>query len=217
MRNRRVGVAAVGLAGALLCSCSSAYYAALEKVGIEKRELLVDRVEKARDAQAKAQTQFKDALEEFSALVGYRGGELESMYVSLQDTAEASAARAQEVRDRIAAVKSVAEALFKEWEGELAEYTDAGLRRKSQRQLDETRRRYDRLVVAMDRAATRMDPVLAVLRDQVLFLKHNLNAQALGSLDGTAATLQSDVDNLVADMQAAIVEANRFIGELGTK
>jgi len=198
----------------LLVGCSSAYYAALEKVGIEKREILVDRVEAARDAQQDAQTQFKDALEQFKALVGYDGGKLEAMYESLRATSEASTAKAREVRDRIAAVKDVAEALFKEWEGELQQYSDAGLRHKSQRQLNETRARYGRVVAAMDRAAARMDPVLAVLHDQVLFLKHNLNASALGSLEGTSTSLQKDVDTLVADMQAAIAEANRFIGEL---
>jgi ElaB/YqjD/DUF883 family membrane-anchored ribosome-binding protein len=201
-------------AGLLLGGCSSAYYAALEKVGIPKREVLVDRVEAARDAQQSAQTQFKDALEQFKALVGYDGGKLEAMYESLRTTSDASTAKAREVRDRIAAVKDVAEALFKEWEGELQQYSDAGLRRKSQRQLNETRVRYSRLVAAMDRAAARMDPVLAVLHDQVLFLKHNLNAAALGSLDATSTSLQKDVDTLIADMQAAIAEANRFIGEL---
>ncbi|HNX48916.1 MAG TPA: DUF2959 domain-containing protein [Thermoanaerobaculaceae bacterium] len=206
--------AAFVIAVVVLAGCSSVYYAALEKVGIEKRGILVDRVEAARDAQVQAQTQFKDALEEFSALVGYKGGELEKMYGSMRDTADDSAARAREVRDRIGAVKDVAEALFKEWEGELAQYSDASLRRSSQRELNDTRRRYHRLVVAMDKAAARMDPVLAVLNDQVLFLKHNLNARALGSLESTAASLESDVDRLVADMQAAIAEANGFIGEL---
>ena len=203
--------------GLLLVGCSSAYYAALEQVGIPKREVLVDRVEAARDAQQDAQAQFKDALEQFKALVGYDGGKLEAMYESLRATSDASTVKAREVRDRIAAVKDVAEALFKEWEGELQQYSDAGLRRKSERQLNETRARYGRVVAAMDRAAARMDPVLAVLHDQVLFLKHNLNARALGSLEDTAASLQADVNKLVADMQTAIAEANRFIGELQNK
>jgi ElaB/YqjD/DUF883 family membrane-anchored ribosome-binding protein len=202
--------------GLILVGCSSAYYAALEKLGIEKREILVDRVEAARDAQKTAQKQFSDALEQFKALVGYDGDELETMYESLRGTSEASTAKAREVRDRIAAVKDVADALFKEWEGELAQYSDAGLRRKSQRQLPQTRGRYNRLVATMDKAAARMDPVLAVLADQVLFLKHNLNASALGSLEGTSTSLQRDVDALISDMQAAIAEANRFIDDLAT-
>jgi hypothetical protein len=214
MNGRSIGISSVVVVTVLLVGCSAAYYATLEKLGIEKREVLVDRVEGARDAQVEAQKQFKDALEQFSALVGYNGGELEKMYNRLSDTSEASASRAQEVRDRIAGVKNVAEALFKEWQQELGEYSDVNLRKKSQRQLNDTRVRYTRLVVAMDKAASRMDPVLAVLHDQVLFLKHNLNARALGSLEGTASSLEADVDTLLRDMQTAIAEANRFIGEL---
>ncbi|MGE5236891.1 MAG: DUF2959 domain-containing protein [Acidobacteriota bacterium] len=214
MRRYRGSAYCLAVTALLLVGCSSAYYAALEKVGIEKREILVDRVEAARDAQQKAQTQFRDALEQFKALVGYDGGRLEAMYESLRDTSEASTARAREVRDRIGAVKDVAEALFREWEGELQQYSDVSLRRRSQRQLNETRVRYHRLVAAMDRAASRMDPVLAVLHDQVLFLKHNLNASALGSLEGTSISLQKDVDTLIEEMQVAIAEANRFIGDL---
>ena len=35
--------------------CSSTYYGAMEKVGIHKRDILVDRVEDARDSQEDAQ------------------------------------------------------------------------------------------------------------------------------------------------------------------
>ena len=208
---RRAAVLAVPL---LLVSCSGVYYSALETLGIEKRELLVDRVEGARDAQAQAQKQFKDALEQFKALVGYDGGELEVMYSRLSDQYESCQSRAQTVRDRIAGVESVAEALFREWQGELSQYSDPTLRRKSERQLAETRVRTERLLATMKRAAERMDPVLAVFNDQVLFLKHNLNAQALGSLDATAASLQTDVTALVREMQGAIAEANAFIATL---
>jgi hypothetical protein len=49
--------------------CSKAYYGAMEKVGIHKRDILVDRVEGARDAQSEAQEQFKSALEQFGTVI----------------------------------------------------------------------------------------------------------------------------------------------------
>ena len=66
----------------------------------------------------------------------------------------------------------------------------------------------------MKAAEKRIAPVLAVLRDQVLFLKHNLNARAIGALQGEYRTLQSNVDQLMADMQRAIDEADSFIRRL---
>lgn len=189
------------------------YYGALEKVGVEKRELLVHRVDKAKEAQE----QFKDALEEFQALIGHQGGDLERMYKKLSSEYEASAARAEEVRERVRKVEQVAESLFDEWQREIAEYRDSALRRESERQLAATQGRYRELLTVMKGSLKPMDPVLGKLRDQVLFLKHNLNAQALGSLQGTAASLQVEVDALVEQMSASIAEADRFIREMKAK
>lgn len=190
------------------------YYRALEKVGIEKRELLVHRVDKAKEAQQEAQEQFKDALEEFQALVGYQGGDLEAMYRKLSGEYEASVRRADEVRERVRKVEEVAQSLFDEWRREIAQYGDAGLRRESELQLEATRARYGQLVQVMKRSTLPMEPVLGKLHDQVLFLKHNLNARALGSLSGAAKNLQADVDALIVQMQGSIAEADRFIAEM---
>jgi len=41
-----------------------------------------------------------------------------------------------------------------------------------------------------------MDPVLEAFEDQVLFLKHNLNAQAIGALENELGQIRQDVDSL---------------------
>lgn len=202
------------MACCLSAGCSTAYYKAMETVGVEKRDILVDRVEDARNAQDKAQVQFQDALEQYRSVVDYDGGDLEDFYDRLRETYEDSEDRADTVRDRITSVKKVANDLFEEWEEEIEEYQSDDLRRKSESQLRKTRKRYGQLIGSMDRAAASMDPVLATLHDQVLFLKHNLNARALGALQDTADALQGDVDRLVRDMQAAIDEADRFIADM---
>ena len=102
----------------LLMGCQSAYYAAWEKLGVEKRDILVDRVENAKDSQEEAQEQFATAVEELSALINFDGGELQQVYESLNDEFEASKSSAAEVTARVAKVESVAEALFLEWEDE---------------------------------------------------------------------------------------------------
>ncbi|MEM1203813.1 MAG: DUF2959 domain-containing protein [Acidobacteriota bacterium] len=190
------------------------YFDSLEKIGLEKREMLVKRVDRARDAQEDAQEQFEDALEQFQALVGYDGGELESMYDKLKGEFEDAEARAEEVREKIQRVENVAQALFEEWQQEIAVFENAEFRRSSEKKLRETRGRYESLLASMEKAASSMDPVLVKLRDQVLFLKHNLNAQALGSLDQQAELLQSDIVRLIGDMQTSIAEADRFIAEM---
>lgn len=201
----------LGAAVLLLAGCSSTYYGAMEKFGIAKREILVDRVEKTRDAQNAAKEQFASALDHFLAVTKADGGELQKKYDALNREFGRSEARAKEVRDRIASVEDVAEALFREWKQELKQYSNASLRRESERELDLTRRRYDELIQVMRRAADRMDPVLSTFRDQVLYLKHNLNARALASLSTTHRELEADISRLVADMEASIRDAEDFI------
>ncbi len=198
----------------VLAGCSSAYYGAMEKFGVAKREILVDRVDASRKAETAAMEQFASALEHFLAVTKVDGGDLLKKYNDLNRELKRSEDRAKEVHDRIAAVEDVAEALFREWKQELGQYSSATLRNESQRELDATRRRYDTLVRLMHRAADRMDPVLDTFRDQVLFLKHNLNARALASLDTTNRTLDADVSQLIRDMEASIHEAESFIKNL---
>lgn len=197
-----------------LTGCQSAYYSAMEKVGLHKRDILVDRVEDARDSQQQAKEQFKDALERYRSVVDVKGGKLEERYEALNSEFEASENSARDVRDRIAAVEDVANALFKEWKQELGEYSNASLKAASAKDLERTQKDYRVLLQRMKAAEKRIDPVLDVLRDQVLFLKHNLNARAIGALQGEYRTLEGNVDQLLAEMQRAIDEADVFIRQL---
>jgi hypothetical protein len=183
----------------------------MESLGFAKRDILVHRVEKARDSQQEAKQQFKSALEQFTALTGFKGGSLEEKYNSLNAEFERSEARANEVRKRIDDIENVSEALFAEWQNELGQYQNQALRRSSQQKLTATRQRYEQLIAAMKKAESTMDPVLAVFRDQVLFLKHNLNAQAIASLKGELGNLNSEISSLIKSMEASIREADAFI------
>lgn len=197
-----------------LGGCQSAYYATLEKVGVHKRDILVDRVEAARDSQQEVRKQFQSALDRYRSVVQVQGGELQARYEALNKEYQASEAAARDVRKRIEAVEDVAEALFDEWESELKLYSNASLRNASAAELKRTRAQYKTLVDRMRAAERRIEPVLSVLRDQVLFLKHNLNARAISALQGEYRTLQGNVDQLLRDMQRAIDEADSFVRNL---
>lgn len=199
------------LAAALLGACQSVYYGAMEKVGIEKRDILVDRVDGARDAQEHAKEQFGSALEKFIAVTNYSGGDLEAQYRMLKGEYEDSQARAQAVHARISAVEEVADALFTEWQQELKRYSSAELRRSSEQQLRATKLSYANLIRTMKAAEKKIDPVLAAFNDRVLFLKHNLNASAIASLKTERRDVETDIQALIRDMNASIAEADKFI------
>ena len=202
------------LIAALLGGCKSAYYNVWEKLGWEKRDLLVDAVQEAREEQVDAQKQFKTTLQRFQELTGFSGGELESKYKKLNAAYEDSVSQADAVRGKIKDVETVATDLFKEWEKEIAEYENSDLKRDSEQKLRDTRRRYEQLFSAMKSAESRMDPVLRKFKDHVLYLKHNLNAQAIASLQTTVAGIEGDVSKLITEMEASIREADEFIKQM---
>lgn len=201
--------------GMLAAGCASTGIAIKEQFGYAKREQLVDRVQDARDGQEEAKEQFASALEEFLAVTEVDGGELEKQYNRLRKDFERCEDQADDVRDRIRSVERVADALFKEWQRELDQYSSENLRRASEQQLLDTQRQYDRLIGAMRSAEDSMAPVLSAFGDQVLFLKHNLNARAIASLQDNVFELQTDVSRLIEEMEASIAEANTFIEEMG--
>ena len=213
MRQLVIGVAlVVGTLASL--GCKTAYYSTWEKPGWAKRDILVDRVKDAKEDQEAAKKQFQNALQQFQALTGFQGGELESKYKKLDSEYKACESRAAAVHKQVASVDSVAQDLFTEWQKELGQYEDQNLKRASEDKLRDTRSRYGQMLSAMRNAESKMDPVLKKFQEQVLFLKHNLNAQAISSLQTQVTGIQGDVDKLIKDMDASIQEANSFIAQM---
>ena len=198
----------------VISGCQSAYYSAMEKAGFHKRDILVDRVEDAKDTQEETKEQFKSALAKFKSVKQFDGGSLEAIYNDLNDELEASKALAADVRGRIESIEDVSEALFDEWELELEQFSNASLKQKSSTKLRQTKSQYSQLIRSMKKAESRIQPVLTIFNDQVLYLKHNLNARAIASLKSELGTVNQDVAALVATMQSAIDESNAFIAEL---
>jgi hypothetical protein len=200
----------------LLClaSCSSAYYSTMEAFGFQKRDILVDRIEEGRDSQQAAKKEFQSALDAFRSVTGFKGGDLAALHTKLSSRLSDCEARASDVHGRIEAIEDVAGDLFKEWKREIGEYDSADLRRRSEDLMRDTHTRYDALLAAMKKAERTMDPVLKAFRDQVLFLKHNLNAQAIAALSGNVASIEADVARLVSEMEVSISEADAFIDSL---
>ena len=201
----------------MLTACTTMYLEGLEKIGIPKRDVMVSRVEKARDTQEETKEQFKSALEQFTAATNFSGGDLEATYNRLNDAYEASVGKAEEVKTRIADIESVSEALFTEWKTEITQYSNASMKQNSQKKLDATQTHYRQLITSMKQAEAKIEPILTVFHDQVMFLKHNLNARAIASLKGELGTIKSDVSALVTSMEKSINEANAFISTMENK
>ena len=177
----------------------------------EPRDVLVDRVEDARDSQQAAAEEFRDALTEFKSVVNLPETELERQYKQLNAAFERSKKAADAINRRVDRVVSASNRLLDEWRDELDDYNDPSLRRLAEQQFDQTRDHATRLIASMREIEDRMQPVLASFQDQVLYLKHNLNLSAIAALEGEAQVIETNVDLLIADMNRSIAEADAFI------
>lgn len=211
-------IGASSLLAAPGCSAvRSQYYNAWEYFGYDKRERLIDYVQDASESQNEAKDEFVNALDRFKALTDFDGGELEATYNELNNSFLSAEAKAAEVNDRIDSIENASEALFDEWEDDIALIEgDPKLTRSSEQLLERTRGSLDEVVTSMNRAADSMDPILTKLRNRVIYLKGQLNAQAIASLRDVELDLTSEIDDLVAEMEASIAEADRFIAEMSS-
>jgi len=200
----------VGLALSM-CGCRTAYYSMWEKLGKHKRDLLRDNIEEAQKEQQEASEEFQDALTRMKELTRFDGGDLEKLYNRLSADYNRCNAAAGRVRKQVREVRTVGDDLFHEWEEEIKQISSGELRRKSRQKLDQTHSKFEDLHRAMTTAAARMEPILTQFHDQVLYLKHNLNAQTVGALRGELRGIEQDVSGLIQDMNRSIAEAQSFI------
>lgn len=187
----------------------------IDQLWKEPRDVLVDRVEDAREAQQDTVTQFRSAMEEFKSVTDFDGGDLESVFNRLNSSYEKSESAAENIENRVDKVVSATNRMLDEWKNELNDYHDASIRAKAESQFDFTRQNAEQMINAMRNAAEKTAPVLNAFRDQVLFLKHNLNMQAITTLDAQTAEIQQDVSTLIQEMENSIAEATAFIEQMG--
>jgi len=204
----------VNVAVFLLAGCQTAYYATMAKFGWEKRDLLKKAVLQARNEQKEAQTEFKDALTRLREMYQVQGGNLEKQYDRLKADFDQCATQAKDVRKRIKDMDQIATDLFAEWEKEIGTMSNTQLVGESRKKLAETKAKYAALSSSLTQAEVAMDPVLKSFHDHVLYLKHNLNAAAIGSLKGEATNIQAEITRLINQMNDSISQADSFIKSL---
>jgi Protein of unknown function (DUF2959) len=213
-RNARLFLALALTSALCISGCSSAYYSVMQKLGKEKRDILVQRVKDSKKDQEDTKEKLQTTMESFQALTGFQGGSLEKSYKKLNGDYESAADQVQKLHDRIQSIDKVSNDLFNEWQNEINEMGSAKLKAQSSGMLKDSKAKNAVFMAAMHNTETRITPVMAAFHDQVLFLKHNLNARAIGSLKGTSAKMDTDVTALKKSIDASMAEADNLINSL---
>jgi hypothetical protein len=194
--------------------CNSIYYAAMEKLGREKRDILVKRILTVKKDQQQTGEQLKSTLEVFKEVTGFEGGDLEKTYNRLHDSLDHSQDRAKELHNHVNSVDDVAKRMFSEWKGEITDMRNVTLKRQSQTLLTNAQRQHSGYMRQMRATEAKITPVLQGFNDQVVFLKHNLNARAISSLKKTSADLDLQANDLVREINDSSKEADQYIKTL---
>ncbi len=197
-----------------LTGCTTIFYKAMSSLGREKRDILISRVKDAKKDQQQTKQQIQTTMESFQQLTGFQGGSLETSYKRLNSEYEKANDQAVKLHNRIQSIDQVSNDLFNEWQGEIKEMGNPKLKAQSNQMLRDSRVREATYLRSMHRTEDKMTPVLKSFHDQVLFLKHNLNARAIGSLKGTSVSIQGDVADLTASIDASMAEADNLIQSL---
>jgi len=201
----------------VLAGCKSSYYKAMKTFGKEKRDILVSRVKDSKKDQQEAKEQIKTTMESFQELTGFQGGSLEKNYKKLNGEYEKAADSAQKLHNRIDSIDQVSSDLFKEWQKEIDGMENKKLKVQSAGMLRQSRLNEAAYIKSMRQTEARMMPVITAFHDQVTFLKHNLNARAIGSLKGTSAKMSTDVDVLMVSLDGSMAQADALIASLNAE
>jgi hypothetical protein len=199
----------------LACSgCYQAYDTTLETFGKSKKDTLIDRIAAARDAQAQTKEQFALALDEFRAIAGYKGFLLEEKYKELKSQYDQCESQTHTVENQLTEVRRAAKSLFRQWEDEMETFSSSVARRSSEQKYKEMQTRYDAVINAMDRVCDKFYPALSAFKDQVLLLKHNINAQAQIASGGEQAVAEREISLLTQEIDRAMAQADSFIRQM---
>lgn len=201
-------------AGKIEEGIKDAKYGAYEMIGYEKRDLFKKEVKSVKNNQEDSQEAFEDALERLQKFYAFKGGRIEKEYNKLKNSYENSLEESHDLSNSIQKLDTVAHDLFIEWKKEIKEITSPDLRKKSSAKLNETRKKYKILYDALKNSEKRMSPLLVKIKDQVLYLKHNLNAGAIEGLRNEGERIQKDIEKLIGEMKDANKEADKFIKTL---
>jgi len=189
-------------------------YSFQEAMGTPKRQVLLSRVQDTRDSLKETKKTFASAMQQFGSVYKESGAKLENKYVILKKEYDTCNSKASELRGQIANVKSIGQVLFQEWQKELDQFTNEQMRKLSEVKMQQTREKYVTMTDSMDRVSARITPVMNSMNDQLLNIKHSLNALIVVSLEEELTQLRGHMDSLSADIDASVNHCNAFIGSM---
>lgn len=209
---RRLLVAALALL--TLSGCQHVYFNTMENAGIDKREIFTHRVEDARGAENQARQQLRDTLDNYRRVLLLDSSDLAQRYDLFTASQARNPVNVRALRQRVANLQDIGEAMFADWQDDLKGYRDQGLRDASAAQLDNTRTSYQRVLQQLRDTESGLNASQALFNDPQLMLRHNLTPDGTNALKNGYPAIQSQVEQQLRQMQATVDSCDAFLRQL---
>ena len=200
---RSLAVVLPVLAGLTACKGSSK-----QMVGLRRVDDLLGRIERVHVECELSRESARIALDTLHAVVAL-GTDAMASYAELVDALEVSEERAEALRAVIKPMDRAAEQVFEQWNSDLNSFTRAEMRKRSRDRMLDTRERYDAIITAAEPAREAYEELNAGLRDCVLFLGHDFNANAVAEIESDVLALTqlaSELDERLEECREAAWE-----------
>ncbi len=195
----------------LLSGCASTYLSVWETLGFQRRDLLVARVENAREGADASVAAFERVLDDMMPIAMRDAPVADTRFAALDAAFRDAQDSARRLSSEIEQVETVSQGLFLEWESELAKSRDSDHKRNEQRELATSRQAYNTLIGQFRSAEVGFSPTLNTVRDSIRVLQRN-RAEPRSQEDRNALlSLRGDVDRLASELRRAIAVANDFV------
>lgn len=183
---------------------------ALIQVGAKnKHDLLLERLEETVALQEETKQYLLDAYDVLSS-VSDDVSEVDAQMDALTATYQQSEDVAENLKKQMKAVDRLAKGLFIEWRRELRQYDNKNLRAKSAENLTKTKKQYQVLHAAMKKSYQSVAPLLSLLHDNQLYLKHNRTVAAMQGFQEEVDAAGSQMDNMIEDIELSIEQSESF-------
>jgi hypothetical protein len=179
--------------------------------GVKQTEKLLKQAGETVKAVSEGRAQVQKTLDTYNSLVQGKAEDPKKAYKNLQKEMERCDDRVADVQRKRDEMQVEADKYFGDWNSSLAGISDPGLRKQSEDRLSKARAQYDGILEATEAAGADFKPFMTSLKDQVVYLGHDLNPAALKSLAGTASKLNGDATALFGKIDGAVSKANSYI------
>ncbi len=191
-------------------SCEPRSYRIWEFLGWEKREILSSEVENVGENQKEIKEDFQSIYERIKTEYDYERDEIDDLYDQLKSDYEKAKNKADRIKASSKKIRQIAKALFAEWEEEAMAISNKNYRKDSLVKLRQAQARFKHLSASLHRSESQLDRVLVQLNDQVLYLKHNLNAKSLALFESEIKLVKNEIDELIKAIEKTIQYSQTF-------